>query len=234
MPVIVIDPGHGGIDPGAVGTNDLLEKNIVMAVATKLQQALIAKGHYRVQLTRKEDVFVSLDQRVAMSRQSAANLFISIHADSIEQSSLTQNISGATVYTLSERASDEQARKMAEKENASDLLAGLTPTGKEDDDVKDILIDLMKRETATFSAEFSQVLRNKMKSSVQLSRDPARSAAFKVLKQTHAPSVLIELGYVSNADEAKRLSSPEWQQKVANSIAAAVDTYFANCSARAQ
>lgn len=233
-PVIVIDPGHGGIDPGAVGADNLYEKAIVMAVAQKLRDVLVKTDRYQVRMTREADVFVALDQRVAFSRQNAANLFISLHADSIEQGAAAQTISGATVYTLSERASDEQARKMAEKENASDLLAGLSAKETEDDDVKNILIDLMKRETATFSAEFATVVRTSLGKSVQLSRDPDRSAAFKVLKQTHAPSVLIELGYMSNAADAKRLSSPDWQLKVATSIANAIDAYFSSRTARAK
>lgn len=233
-PVIVIDPGHGGIDPGAVGAENLLEKGIVMAVAQALEKVLKAKDRYQVHMTRTADVFVALDQRVAFSRNHAANLFISLHADSLEQSNMAQSISGATVYTLSERASDEQARKMAEKENASDLLAGLTSRQGEDDEVKNILIDLMKRETASFSAEFADVLRGNLKKSIQLSRDPMRSAAFKVLKQTHAPSVLIELGYMSNAGDAKRLNSPDWQIKVATAIGNAIDSYFASRTARAK
>lgn len=233
-PVIVIDAGHGGIDPGAVGAENVLEKAIVLAVALSLEKVLKARDRYQVLMTRTADVFVPLDQRVAFSRKSAANLFISLHCDSLEQSSVTQTISGATVYTLSERASDEQARQMAEKENASDLLAGLTTREGEEDEVKNILIDLMKRETASFSAEFAYVLRGSLKKSTQLSRDPKRSAAFKVLKQTNAPSVLIELGYMSNANDAKRLNSPEWQLKVATAIADAIDAYFASRTARAK
>lgn len=233
-PVIIIDAGHGGIDPGAVGAGNLLEKDIVMAVAAKLQEALSETGRYRVQMTRQEDAFISLEQRVTFSRKNAANLFISIHADSIEQSTMAQSISGATVYTLSDRASDEASRKMAEKENASDLLAGITNSDKDDDEVNDILIDLMRRETAIFSAEFSKVLLGKLKNGIQLSREPHRSAAFKVLKQAHAPSVLLELGYMTNADEAKRLNSPQWQQKVADRIAAAVDAYFASRTAKSE
>jgi len=233
-PVIVIDPGHGGIDPGAVGVENLYEKAIVMAVAQKLEKVLKDKDRYQVMMTRTSDVFVALDQRVAFSRKSAANLFISLHADSLEQTAQAQTISGATVYTLSERASDEQARIMAEKENASDLLGGISTDTSGDDDVKNILFDLMKRETATFSAEFANVLRGNLGKSIQMSRDPMRSAAFKVLKQTHAPSVLIELGYMSNSNDAKRLNSPDWQIKVATAIGAAIDAYFSGRTARAK
>lgn len=233
-PVIVIDPGHGGIDPGAVGEGMLLEKNIVFSVAQKLQAALSAKQRYDVHLTRSSDVFVSLDERVAHSRKNAANLFISIHADSIEESSQAQKVSGATVYTLSERASDEQSRRMAEKENASDLLAGLAVKQSGDDEVAGILYDLLKRETASFSAEFSGVLLGKLRPSIELARKPNRSAAFKVLKQTHAPSVLIELGYMSNDKEAKRLNSPEWQGLFAEQVAIAIDAYFASRTAHSR
>ncbi len=231
-PVVMIDPGHGGVDPGAVGSGNLLEKNIVLAVARQVRAKLAASGDYDVVMTRSADVFVSLDQRLRLSRQHSADLFISIHADSIEETAAAQSIKGATVYTLSERASDAQARAIAEKENASDLLAGLkVAEGEEKGQVKSILIDLIKRETANFSADFSRTLVGMMKQSVSLSRDPQRSAAFKVLKQTHAPSVLIELGYVSNADEAKQMMAPDWQKQVAGSIAKAVDAFFSKRAA---
>jgi N-acetylmuramoyl-L-alanine amidase len=178
-------------------------------------------------MTRARDVFVSLSDRLAISRKAQSDLFISIHADSIE-STYAQSIKGATIYTLSERASDAEARAIAEKENASDLIAGLdVAKGEDNDDVKNILIDLMKRETANFSAEFSRTLVRSLKSNVSLSRDPERAAAFKVLRQTHAPSVLVELGYVSNPDESRQMQSAAWQAKVAASIAAAVEAYFA-------
>lgn len=226
-PVVVIDPGHGGIDPGAVGAGNLLEKNLVLSVARRLQSRLEQRGRYEVVLTRAQDVFVSLSDRLAFSRKAGSDLFISIHADSIEES-YAQSIKGATVYTLSEKASDAAARAIAEKENASDLVAGLdVGQGEENDDVKNILIDLMKRETANFSAEFSRTLVRKMKSSVSMSRDPERSAAFKVLRQTHAPSVLVELGYVSNPEESRLMQSAAWQDKVAGAIAAAVEAFFA-------
>lgn len=226
-PVIVIDPGHGGIDPGAVGAGNLLEKHLVFTVAKRVQEQLENGGRYSVIMTRDRDVFVSLSDRLAISRKAQADLFISIHADSIEQT-YAQSIKGATIYTLSERASDAEARAIAEKENASDLIAGLdVAKGEDNDDVKNILIDLMKRETANFSAEFSQTLVRSLKANVSLSRDPERAAAFKVLRQTHAPSVLVELGYVSNPDESRQMQSAAWQQKVAASIAAAVDSYFA-------
>ena len=225
-PVIVIDAGHGGIDPGAVGAANLLEKNLVLTVAKKVQEQLEKSGRYEIVMTRVGDVFVSLNDRLAISRKAQSDLFISIHADSIEET-FAQSIKGATIYTLSERASDAEARAIAEKENASDLIAGLdVASGEDNTDVKNILIDLMKRETANFSADFSRTLVRSLKSNVALSRDPQRSAAFKVLRQTHAPSVLVELGYVSNPEESRQMQSAAWQDKVATSIATAVHAYF--------
>lgn len=231
-PVVMIDPGHGGIDPGAIGGSNLYEKSVVLSVARQLRTALAQSGRYQVVMTRQSDVFVSLDQRLALSRKYGPDLFISLHADSIDAKQLANAIRGASVYTLSERASDNLARLMAEKENASDRIAGLdTVEAEGQDQVRSILIDLLKRETANFSADFSRVLVGKLGRSIPLSRDPQRSAAFKVLKQTNSPSVLVELGYMSNADDEKLMTSVEWQRQVATSIAQAVDLYFSRRSA---
>ncbi len=226
-PMIVIDPGHGGIDPGALGPSKVYEKLVVLSVAKRLRQALKATGRFRVTLTRSTDVFVSLDQRLQFSRKKGADLFISLHADSLAQKNLAHSVRGATVYTLSEKASDEQARLAAEKENSSDLLAGLqTDDGDGSSQVRDILLDLMKRETANFSLEFSGALIRQLRKSIFMRRTPRRSAAFKVLKQTHAPSVLIELGYLSNPTDEGLLRSANWQKKVAAAITRAIDIYF--------
>lgn len=227
-PVVVIDPGHGGIDPGASGPSNLLEKTVVLDVGRRLGKVLEASGRYEVLLTRTTDVYVSLDDRLELSRRNAASLFISLHADAIEQKEMAQSVRGASVYTLSEKASNEEARLRAERENASDLLAGIDLGEPEErDELMSILVDLMKRETSEFSAEFARTVIATLGKTISLTREPERSAAFKVLKQTDSPSVLVELGYMSHAGDEKLLTSADWQNEVAASIGSAVDAYFA-------
>jgi N-acetylmuramoyl-L-alanine amidase len=234
-PVIVIDPGHGGPDPGTIAGPDLAEKNVVLAVARQLRSILAASRRYQVHMTRGEDIFVSLDERLRLSHQYGADLFISLHIDALAERDAARNVRGATVYTLSERASDETARRLAEKENSSDLLAGLEAVSASgEDQVRSILIDLMRRETANFSAHFSNLLTERLSSRIVLSREPHRSAAFKVLKQSETPCVLVELGYMSNAEDRSRLQTPDWQRQVALAIAGAIDAYFAERLARNQ
>lgn len=226
-PLVMIDPGHGGIDPGALGASRIYEKVVVLSVAKRLRDALRATGKYRVALTRRSDVFVSLDRRLQISKDKGADLFISLHADAFAQKHLVNSVRGATVYTLSEQASDEQARRAAEKENSSDLVAGLqTEEAEGSNQVRDILLDLIKRETKNFSADFARVLVGQLRRTINMRKTPRRSAAFKVLKQAHAPSVLIELGYLSNPSDEGLLRSPSWQKKVAKSITRAVDIFF--------
>ncbi len=226
-PVIVIDAGHGGIDPGALGADNISEKTIVLAVAKRLKKKLDDMGLFSVFMTREKDVFLSLRQRVERSVARGADLFISLHADSIADARYARTVSGATVYTLSSRASDEQARLMAEKENNADALAGISSTPLEEAvDVRNILIDLLKRETANFSADLSRVLVRKLKNAVRLSRHPIRSADFRVLRQTGTPSVLIELGYMSNERDMRMMAGEKWQNKAANAIASAIRVYF--------
>ncbi len=233
-PVILIDAGHGGIDPGTTSAGSLKEKNIVLAVAQALKQQLSAGGRYDIRMTRQTDVFVSLDQRLKMSRDLAADLFISLHADAIAKG-VAKTVRGATVYTLSEQASDEEARHMAEKENNSDAVAGLqTAKFQEEGEVRSILIDLLKRETSNFSADFSNTLVKGLGASISLSANPQRSAAFKVLRQADTPSVLVELGYMSHPEDEKLLNSAAWQRRVAAAIKTAVDSYFSKRTAKAR
>lgn len=231
-PVVVIDAGHGGVDPGAIGATDITEKSIVLAVAQQVR-AMLPSQRYSVVMTRTEDVYVGLDARLAVSQRAEADLFISIHADAID-ARFAQSVRGASIYTLSERASNEEARLLAEKENAADTVAGLASVpDAERDNVKGILIDLMKRETANFSYEFSRLLVGRLGNALSLARDPQRSAAFKVLKQTQSPSVLIELGYMTNAEDERQMRTPEWQRKVASAIAGAIEAYFTKRTAGA-
>jgi N-acetylmuramoyl-L-alanine amidase len=227
-PVVVLDAGHGGLDPGAVGANGVLEKDIVLAVARKVQDLLEQRQRYTVVMTRANDTFVPLDQRLVISQDATADLFVSIHADSLEATDQAARVRGATVYTLSDRASDEQARRLADKENAADLLAGAGAAGHVDSDpVREILFDLLGRETAKFSSDFRGLLVRELGKSIELSREPRRSAAFRVLRQAQTPAVLIELGYMSNAQDQALMTTPTWQRKVAASIADAVDAFFA-------
>jgi N-acetylmuramoyl-L-alanine amidase len=223
---VVIDPGHGGIDPGAV-VAAISEKNVVLAFGTKLKEQLEASGRYRVLMTREDDRFVALAERVAIARAAGADLFISIHADSLTQA---QDVRGATVYTGSERATDAEAARLAAKENQADAVAGLD--AREDtQDVAGILMDLAKRETRTFSSVFARNLVETLGGSVKMHKVPLRSAGFRVLSAPDVPSVLIELGYMSSPKDAELLNSPEWRGRAVAAVAAAVEGYFVNARA---
>jgi N-acetylmuramoyl-L-alanine amidase len=224
-PVIVVDPGHGGIDPGALGSQSS-EKDLVLAVSRQIERALLATGRYEVAMTRNRDVFVSLDERVAMSRRLSADLFLSVHADSAPSRDRAPAIRGATIYTLAEQASDDLVRQKAEKENSVDLLAGLPASTIADDQVRNILLDLMRRETQSFATDFRQTLVSSLRDRVLLARDPMRSGPFKVLRQAGSPAVLLELGYISNADDERIMQQPDWQARVASSIVRAIDAHF--------
>lgn len=226
-PVIVIDPGHGGVDPGAVVNRVGLEKSIVLDVAKRVAKRLREVGAFRVVLTREVDTFVSLDERIELTRKEGGDLFISLHADSIDDAALALRRQGAAVYILSHRASDALAKRLADKENAADLPAGILPkkaTGS--GDVRGILVDLLARETESSSARLRKLLVDAMRLKVRMSRQPLRSAAFHVLKQAETPAVLIELGYMSNPGDLKRMSRSNWKDRMAGAIATAIHNFF--------
>ncbi|MBZ9854431.1 N-acetylmuramoyl-L-alanine amidase [Mesorhizobium sp. CA13] len=222
---VVIDPGHGGVDGGAEGLNGTVEKNVTLAFATELRDKLAAVGRYDVFMTRDTDEYLRLDDRVRIARQHEADLLISIHADTIS----LKGIRGATVYTVSDKASDPEAQALADRENLSDQFAGMEI--KDDNkEVTDILIDLIRRETHTFSMSFAHTLVGQLSTSVGLINNPQRSAGFKVLKAPDVPSVLVELGYLSNAKDEAQLLDADWRGKAAQSITNAVALF---ASARA-
>jgi N-acetylmuramoyl-L-alanine amidase len=230
-PLVVLDPGHGGIDTGTRAPGGELEKDIVLDFAQRLRDRIGKSGKYRVLMTRTDDTYVPLAERVHIARNAGASLFISIHADSLPHKE--GDAQGATVYTLSETASDPQAAQLADEENRSDVIAGVDLT-TEPDDVAGILIDLAQRETKTFSVQFAHDLVGEMKDATRLHRDPIKSAGFRVLRAPDVPSVLVELGYVSNKQDLQSLLSDAWRDHTANSIAQAVDGYFSSHGAGAR
>ena len=219
---VAIDPGHGGVDPGAIGVRGTREKRVTLSHALALARKLRASGRYRVVLTRTRDVFVPLRTRVAIARRRAADLFISLHADSIHRSS----VRGASIYTLSERASDRQAARLAAKENRADLIAGID-LNEQTSDVASFLIDLAQRQTMNDSADFARILTNEIGKVRPLLRNTHRFAGFAVLKAPDIPSVLVELGYLSNPSDERRLNHRRERNRVVAAIALAVDRYFA-------
>jgi N-acetylmuramoyl-L-alanine amidase len=223
---IVIDPGHGGIDSGALGVNGTVEKTITLAFALELRAKLQAEGRFDVYLTRSGDEFLRLDDRVRIARQNGADLFISVHADTIRQ----KGIRGATVYTVSDKASDAEAQALADRENLSDQLAGIE-VKDENHQVADILVDLIRRETHAFSIRFARTLVGELSDSVGLINNPHRFASFRVLKAPDVPSVLVELGYLSNAKDEEQLRNPEWRGKAVTSIANAVSAFASSKAA---
>ncbi len=222
-PLVVIDPGHGGIDNGTRAASGEMEKTIVLEFSLMLRDRIEKTGKYRVAMTRTDDSFVALADRVELARARQASLFISIHADALARGE--GDAQGATVYTLSERASDAAAARFAEAENRADVIAGLD-LSSEQSDVAGILIDLAKRETKTFSLQFARTMVGELKNAARLHRDPLKSARFVVLRAPDVPSVLVELGFVSNKADLKSLISAEWRGRTADAIVQAVHTFF--------
>jgi N-acetylmuramoyl-L-alanine amidase len=222
-PVVVIDPGHGGIDNGTQASGTM-EKELVLAFGLALRDRIEKGGKYRVVMTRTDDTFIPLADRVKVARNQAAALFVSIHADALPRRE--GDAQGATIYTLSDKASDAEAERLAEAENKADAIGGVNLT-EEPTEVADILIDLAQRETRTFSNRFARLLVGEMKPTVRMHKHPLKSAGFKVLKAPDVPSVLIELGYVSNKGDLEHLVSENWRSKTVGSMAQAIDAFFA-------
>lgn len=221
--LIIIDPGHGGQDPGALGVNGAYEKSIVLAVGLELKRQL-EKAGYRVEMTRATDVFIPLGERVKFARRKGGDLFVSLHADSISRS----NVMGASVYTLSDTASDKETAKLAERENKSDAIAGIDLSHQETD-VADILIDLAARDTMNQSRYLAKTVITTLDSNnVKVLDTKYRSAGFAVLKAMDIPSILVEMGYLTNKAEVERLSNSAYRTQIASALKASIDKFFQN------
>ncbi len=225
-PMIVIDPGHGGVDPGAIGSKGTLEKKIVLMFSKRLRKQLLATGLYRVAMTRDIDTYIPLHDRVKIGRRNKASLFISIHADSISRKRRRRNkVRGASIYILSDKASDAEAKALAALENRSDIIAGVELPESENP-VTNILIDLAQRETNELSYMFAKLQLKQMRGTVKIHGYRTRSAGFRVLKAPDTPSVLLELGYLSSIHDEKNLKSPKWQKKMGNVLLKSIAAYF--------
>ena len=222
-PVVVIDPGHGGVDNGT-RSGDEMEKNLVLAFGLALRDRLEKSGKYRVVMTRSDDTFIPLDERVKLAHSQAAALFVSIHADYLPRGE--GDAQGATIYTVSDKASDAEAERLAESENRADAIGGVD-LREEPTEVADILIDLAQRETRTFSNRFARLLMGEMKGTVRMHKNPLKSAGFRVLKAPDVPSVLVELGYVSNKGDLEHLVSESWRSKTVAAMGQAIDVFLA-------
>jgi N-acetylmuramoyl-L-alanine amidase len=221
--VVTLDPGHGGVDPGTVGPGGTYEKDVVLAQAIDLKKHLLATGRYDVVMTRDGDTFLRLRDRIAVAREADADIFLSLHADSIAN----RSIRGGSVYTLSEKASDAEAAALAAKENKADLIAGID-LSDQSREVANILIDLAQRKTMNDSAIFARHVVAELGRSTRLLPRTHRFAGFAVLKAPDVPAVLIELGYLSNRHDERMLNEARERSKIAAAIVRAIDAYFAD------
>lgn len=222
-PLVIIDAGHGGHDPGAINKNSgLREKDVTLAIARAIRDQLVASGRVRVALTRDDDRFLVLQERYGIARSMNADLFISIHADSAEADDAT----GATIYTLSETASDREAARLAARENRADIINGVNLDGQSSD-VSSILIDLTQRESMALSANFARLLQREAAPYVNFRTLYHRFASLVVLKAPDIPSVLFETGYISNTHDATKLSSAAGQRRIAQGVTRAIEVHFA-------
>ena len=220
--VIMLDPGHGGVDPGTIGVSGTYEKNITLAMARDIKKAIEKNGRFKVVLTRNRDIFIRLRDRVRKAREAGADLFISIHADAIKN----PKTRGLSVYTLSDKASDKEAAALAHKENKADLIAGLD-LSSENAEVTNILIDLAQRESMNQSAIVAKNLVKELKREVKLLRNTHRFAGFAVLKAPDLPSILVETGFLSNRQDERNLLSRKYRAKLARAVAKGVERHFA-------
>ncbi len=229
---IAIDPGHGGIDPGASSHDHVREKDVVLAFGLALKQALLASGHFEVVMTRDKDKFVNLEDRVKFARDAKSDLFIAIHADTLNPL-LHGDVRGTTIYTLSDQASDAEAEALAQKENRADIISGMD-LGHQKPEVANMLINLVQRESKSQSIMFAKLAVNEIRPVTELTGKPLRSAAFVVLKAPDVPAVLVELGYLSNAADKAMLLSPKWRSAMADALTRAVEQHFAPVATAAQ
>ncbi len=220
-PLVVIDPGHGGVDNGASAPNGVHEKDITLTFARELQEVLVASGRFDVALTREGDTFLRLEERVALARQNKADLFVSLHADSFEQ----KEIRGASVYTRDENATDVLDKVLAENENKRDIVAGFVLPEMQPE-VVDILVDLMRRQMRRQSYMAAQAIIHQLEPSITLRRFPVRQADFFVLQAPDVPSILVELGFLSNGNDIANLQKSEWRERVVDALARGLADYF--------
>jgi N-acetylmuramoyl-L-alanine amidase len=223
-PLVMLDPGHGGIDPGCIGARGTYEKDIVLSTAHELARQLGASGRFRVALTRTDDEFVALPERVARAREANADLFLSIHADALPE----ERMRGASVFTLSEQASDKEAAALAARENQSDELVGGVDLSRHTPEVSDILLDLTRRETNNESIKLARDLVNELGQRVRLLNNTHRSAGFAVLKAPDIPSALVEIGCLSNREEETLLQAGAYQRRIALGLVQSVTDFFAS------
>jgi len=219
--LVVLDPGHGGVDPGAIGLSGVYEKDIALATAHEVARLLEATRRYRVVLTRSDDDFIALQDRVAFAHTAGGELFLSIHADALPNSSTR----GASVYTLSEKASNREAAELAARENKADLIAGID-LSRHEPVVSEILFDLARRQTNNLSIRLARGLVAELGHDVRLLDNSHRSAGFAVLKAPDIPSALIELGCLSNKEEDRLLREPSYQRKLATGVVRSINDYF--------
>lgn len=219
--LVVLDPGHGGIDPGAIGRSGTYEKDVALATAREVARQLEATRRYRVRLTRDDDEFIPLPERVARARAAGGELFLSVHADALPNA----HMRGASIYTLSEQASDRQTAALAARENKADLIAGID-LSRHEPVVSEILLDLARRQTNNLSIQLARQLVTELGHQVPMLSNSHRSAGFAVLKAPDIPSALIEIGCLSNRDEERLLQRAAYQRKVANGLVRSVNDYF--------